>query len=52
MIALADVISRHEAAYLQQYRHVMLPSQGQAPGRHEILPHGLGAEDAGELYRL
>ena len=30
MIALADVISRHEAAYLQQYRHVMLPSQGQA----------------------
>ena len=30
MIPLSEVIARHEAAYLQQYRHVMLPSQGQA----------------------
>ena len=29
MIALAEVISRHEAAYLQQYRHA-LTSQRQA----------------------
>lgn len=30
MIALAEVISRHEAAYLQQYGHAILPSQRQA----------------------
>jgi len=30
VITLADVIARHEAAYLAQYRHTMLPSQGQA----------------------
>jgi len=30
MIPLSEVIARHEAAYLQQYRHTMLPSQGLA----------------------
>lgn len=30
MIALAEVILRHEAAYLQQYRHAILPSHRQA----------------------
>jgi len=30
MIALADIISRHEAACLQQYRHTLLPSHRQA----------------------
>lgn len=30
MIPLAEVIARHEAAYLQQYRHAILPSHRQA----------------------
>lgn len=30
MIRLADVIARHEADYLRQYGHALLPSQRQA----------------------